>query len=135
MNMVCLRALGSAPKPRPYKPASRGRHLALADESQGKLEFGALAASSAARWLADYRGQPLVIEDIVKEVFDHVRADGVPLMRFGVNLSDYHPAVIGRAYTWEQDVGMEITDRAYTPKRTDVYLDSPIRIIHDGADG
>ena len=81
--------------------------MALADESQAKLQFGTLAASAAARWLADYRGQPLVIEDIVKQIFDHVRADGVALMRFGVNLSDYHPAVVGRAYTWERDVGLK----------------------------
>ena len=109
--------------------------MAVGRESQGKLQFGTLAASAAARWLADYRGQPLVIEEIVKQVFDHVRADGIALMRFGVNLSDYHPAVIGRAYVWEQDVGLEITDGAYTPKRSDVYLDSPIRIIDEGADG
>jgi adenylate cyclase len=109
--------------------------LALVDESQGKLQFGALAASSAARWLADYRGQALGVEDIVKSVAEHVRADGIPIMRLGVNLSEYHPEVIGRSYAWEQGQGFEITDRAYTPKRTDVYLDSPIRIIHDGAEG
>ena len=109
--------------------------MALVDESQGKLQFGALAASSAARWLADYRGQALGVEDIVKSVAERVRADGIPVMRLGVNLSEYHPEVIGRSYAWEQGQGFEITDRAYTPKRTDVYLDSPIRIIHDGAEG
>jgi adenylate cyclase len=109
--------------------------LALAHESQENLPLDALSASSAARWLADYRGEPLVIEDIVKNVFDRVRDDGVALMRFGVNLSDYHPAVVGRSYVWEQGAGLEITDRAYTPRRSDVYLDSPIRIIQEGADG
>jgi hypothetical protein len=104
--------------------------LALAYESQEKLAvIDALTASSAARWLADYRGQPLVIEDIVKNVFDHVRDDGVQIMRFGVNLSDYHPQVIGRSYVFEQEMGLEITNRDYTPKRTDLYLDSPIGVI------
>ncbi len=104
-------------------------------ESQGKLQLGALSASSAARWLADYRGQALVIEDIVKGVSERVRDDGVPLMRLGVNLSEYQPEVIGRSYVWEESVGIEITDRVYTPKRSSVYLDSPVRIIQDGADG
>ena len=85
--------------------------------------------------LADYRGQPLVIEDIVKGAYERVRTDGIPLMRLGVNLSENHPEVIGRAYIWEQDLGLEITNRAYTPKRADVYLDSPIRIVQEGADG
>lgn len=92
----------------------------------------ALAASSAARWLADYRGPPLVIEDIVKNVFDRVRDDGIPIMRFGVNVSDYRPQVIGRSYIWEQEAGLEIVDRDYTPKRSDLYLDSPIRVIIEG---
>jgi len=107
--------------------------LALAYESQEKLAvIDALTASSAARWLADYRGQPLVIEDIVKNVFDRVRDDGVQIMRFGVNLSDYHPQVIGRSYVFEKEMGLEITNREYTPKRTDMYLDSPIRVIQEG---
>ena len=72
--------------------------MALAHESQETFALvDVLTASSAARWLADYRGEPLVIEDIVKGVFERVRADGIPLMRFGVNLSDYHPQVIGRS--------------------------------------
>lgn len=107
--------------------------MALAYESQEKLAvIDALSASSAARWLADYRGQPLVIEDIVKNVYDRVREDGVELMRFGVNLSDYHPQVIGRSYVFETEMGLEITNREYTPKRTDMYLDSPIRVIQEG---
>lgn len=106
--------------------------MALAQESQEILALDALTASSAARWLADYRGEPLVIEDIVKNVFDRVRDDGIPVMRFGVNLSDYHPQVIGRSYVWEQNAGLEITDRQYTPRRTDMYLDSPIRVIQEG---
>src|SRR6185295_10391406 len=37
---------------------------------------------------------------------------------------------------WEQNAGLEITDRQYTPKRSDMYLDSPIRVIQEGgADG
>ncbi len=108
--------------------------MALAQESQENLPLDALTMSSAARWLADYRGEPLVIEDIVKNVFDRVREDGIPIMRFGVNLSDYHPQVIGRSYMWEQNAGLEIIDRQYTPKRTDIYLDSPIRIIADGVE-
>jgi adenylate cyclase len=110
--------------------------LALAQESQEISPLvDVLTMSSAARWLADYRGPPLVIEDIVKAVFERVRADGIPIMRFGVNVSDYRPQFIGRSYFLEEGGGLEIVDRDYTPKRTETYHDSPIRVIQEGADG
>lgn len=109
--------------------------MAVAGESQGKLKLGALADSAAAHFLADHRGEGLTIEAIVEGLATRAIADGTPLMRVSVNLSDYRPEVIGRAYSWTRGKGIEITDRAYTPKRTETYLASPIRIIADGADG
>ena len=111
------------------------RHLAVVGESQGKLKLGALADSAAAHFLADHRGECLSIEEIVEGLATRAIGDGVPLMRISISLSDYHPEVIGRSYAWIRGQGIEITDRAYTPKRSDVYMDSPIRVIHDGADG
>lgn len=109
--------------------------MAVVGESQGKLKLGALADSAAAHFLADHRGQSLSIDAIVEGLGLRAVADGLPLMRISVSLSDYHPEVIGRAYAWTRGQGIEITDRAYTPKRSEVYLGSPIRVIHDGADG
>ena len=111
------------------------RHLAVVGESQGKLKLGALADSAAAHFLADHRGQSLSIEAIVEGLATRAADDGIPLMRISISLSDYHPEVIGRSYAWIRGQGIEITDRAYTPKRSEVYWDSPIRVIHDGADG
>ena len=104
-------------------------------ESQGKLKLGALADSAAAHFLADHRGEGLSIETIVEGLGERALADGIPLMRVSVSLSDYHPEVIGRSYAWNRGRGIEVTDRAYTPKRSETYLGSPIKIIHDGADG
>jgi adenylate cyclase len=109
--------------------------LADVSESQGKLKLGALADSAAAHFLADHRGEGLTIEAIVEGLGTRVISDGLPLHRVAVNLSDYHPEVIGRAYAWTRGKGMEITDRAYTPKRNETYWASPIRIIAEGAEG
>jgi adenylate cyclase len=54
-------------------------------------------------------------------------------MRINVSLDDFHPEVIGRSYSWSQISGLEEIDRRYTPKRSEAYWDSPIRVIHDGA--
>jgi adenylate cyclase len=109
--------------------------LAIVGESQGKLKLGALADSAAAHFLADHRGEGLAIEAIVQGLGQRIVDDGIPLMRVSISLSDYRPEVIGRAYAWSRGQGMEITDRAYTPKRSGTYMESPIRVIHDGADG
>ncbi|MCE9521041.1 MAG: adenylate/guanylate cyclase domain-containing protein [Alphaproteobacteria bacterium] len=108
--------------------------MAVEQQSQGKLKLGALADSQAAHFLADHRGQSLTIEAIVEGLATHAIGDGVPLMRMSVSLSDYHPELIGRAYAWSKTQGIEITDRAYTPKRSETYMGSPIRVIHEGAD-
>ncbi len=109
--------------------------MAAVNESQGKLKLGALGDSAAAHFLADHRGEGLTIEAIVEGLSTRMVADGLPLMRLSISLSDYHPEVIGRSYAWVRDKGIEVTDRAYTPKRSDTYMGSPIKLIHDGADG
>lgn len=109
--------------------------MAAADESQGKLKLGALADSRAAHFLADHRGQGLTIEEIVEGLATRAIEDGIPLMRVSISLSDYHPELIGRAYAWIKGQGVEVTDRAYAPKRSDTYMASPIKLIHDGIDG
>src|SRR5262245_37702615 len=102
--------------------------------SQGKLKLGALADSQAAHFLADHRGQGLTIDAIVEGLATRAVEDGLPLMRISVSLSDYRPEVIGRSYAWLKGKGIEITDRAYTPKRSDTYMGSPMKVIADGAD-
>src|SRR5262245_50521855 len=123
------------PSTRLYRGTLKARHLAVVGESQGKLKLGALADSSAAHFLADHRGQGLSIEAIVEGLATRAVADGLPLMRISVSLSDYHPELIGRSYAWIKGKGIEITDRAYTPKRSDAYMGSPLKVIDEGVEG
>lgn len=109
--------------------------MAAAGESQGKLRLGALGDSAAAHFLADHRGEGLSIQAIVEGLATRMVEDGVPLMRVSVSLSDYHPEVIGRSYAWTKGLGIEVIDRAFTPKRSETYMASPIKIIDDGASG
>ena len=108
--------------------------MAAVGESQGKLKLGALGGSAAAHFLADHRGEGLTIEAIVDGFASRAVNDGIPLLRVSISLSDYRPDVIGRSYAWMRDQGIEIVDRAYTPKRSETYFESPIKVIHDGAD-
>ena len=94
-----------------------------------------ITSDPVAAWLSDNNGERTSIANFVERLGEAVRADGIDLWRVGVSLSDYHPEVIGRSYTWTYGQDVQIVNRQYEPKRSDVYMVSPIKIIHEGADG
>jgi adenylate cyclase len=100
---------------------------------QGRL--AAISDSKLAEWLGDHGGRRYGLEEVTQHLGELAVADGIPVYRVGISLSDYHPEVIGRSYNWFADRGVEVQDRQYTPRRSDLYMRSPIRIIHEGADG
>jgi adenylate cyclase len=97
--------------------------------------LAAVSESKMAEWLSDHGGHRYSIEEVAQHLGELAREDGIDLYRVGFSLSDYHPEVIGRTYNWYKDRGVEVQDRQYTPKRSDLYMRSPIKIIHEGADG
>jgi adenylate cyclase len=107
---------------------------ALAPPAARPGRLAAISDSRAAEWLSDHGGRRVPLEEFVEELGGLALSDGVDLYRVSFSLSDYHPEVIGRSYAWTRGRGVEVVDRQYTPKRSDLYLRSPIRVIHDGAD-
>lgn len=105
--------------PTPFRP---GRLAAVSD-------------SKLAQWLSDHGGRRVSLEEIVQHLGELAIEDSLDIFRVGFSLSDYHPEVIGRSFNWTAGRGVEVQNRQYTPKRSDTYMRSPIKIIHEGADG
>lgn len=97
--------------------------------------LAAISDSKMAEWLSDHGGHRFGLDEVARNLGELADQDGIDVYRLGFSLSDYHPEVIGRSYNWVKGRGTEIVDRQYTPKRSDLYMRSPIRIIHEGADG
>jgi adenylate cyclase len=97
--------------------------------------LAAISGSKMAEWLSDHGGHRYSIEEVAEHLGELSAQDGLDLFRVGFSLSDYHPEVIGRTYNWYKDRGVEVQDRQYTPRRSDLYMRSPIKIIHEGAEG
>ena len=116
-----------------FPGAALARALHAPPPRPGRL--AALSDSKLADWLGDHGGQRFPLDQVVGQLGELAREDGIDVWRVAFSLSDYHPEVIGRSYLWTHGRGVEVQDRQYTPKRSDLYMRSPIRIIHEGADG
>jgi adenylate cyclase len=116
-----------------FPGAALARALHAAPPKRGLL--AALGDSKLADWLGDHGGHRFGLDEVVRNLGELAREDGVDVWRVGFSLSDYHPEVIGRSYVWTLARGVEVQDRQYTPRRSDLYMRSPIKVIHEGADG
>jgi len=86
------------------------------------------------RWAADHHGVREGLLALVGGFGAELLAAGLGVQRISVSLSDFHPEFVGRQYNWKKDGAPERIDRRYTPRRSDAYLQSPVKIIHDGAE-
>ncbi|MCC6918180.1 MAG: adenylate/guanylate cyclase domain-containing protein [Alphaproteobacteria bacterium] len=93
----------------------------------------AAARQALAAWAANHGGHRVALLDLVTQLGEHLIAAGLPVWRVTCTLSDYHPEVVGRQYNWVRDRGPQQVDRRYTPRISDAYVSSPIRVIRDGA--
>lgn len=92
------------------------------------------AVSAVQRWLVHHEGKRTHLPDFLEALAARLSALGVPVFRVSLSLGDFHPEVVGRSYAWSRISGREEIDRRYTPKASDVYLLSPVRLVHEGAD-
>src|SRR6266850_5045163 len=80
-----------------------------------------------ARDLADMRS---VVGELCQQLF----ASGFPLYRLFLSIRTLHPQVATIGYQWRRgDALPSETPREHGIDRQDVYLRSPIKLIHDGA--
>lgn len=60
-------------------------------------------------------------------------AAGLPLMRASFNVRVLHPQLAAINLIWRRGKEVERIERGYTPAPTEAYLQSPIRVIFEGA--
>ncbi|MFO1237540.1 MAG: adenylate/guanylate cyclase domain-containing protein [Alphaproteobacteria bacterium] len=84
-------------------------------------------------WLADHGGRRTALADLMGDLGMRLIEADVPVSRIAVALRDYHPEFVGRQYNWRQGRGVEQVDRRYVQVVNEVYAQSPIRVIADGA--
>ncbi len=88
-----------------------------------------------AAWLADHRGGTIGGQDLFTGFCERLVEEGIPLHRVSLNLRDAHPQISARAFFWVRKRGLDTVAYDYQGENTPGYLDSPIRQIHDGAEG
>lgn len=93
------------------------------------------AKSPIAAWLADHNGGRVTANELFQGFCDRLAEDGIPLYRVSLNVRDSHPQIAGRAIFWVREQGIEQIAYDYARRDSPEYLDSPIKVIHDGAGG
>lgn len=92
------------------------------------------ARRALAVWLADHGGRRTVLTELMSDLGERLMQSDVPVVRIAVALRDYHPEFVGRQYNWRRGRGSEQVDRRYVQVVNQVFAQSPIRVIAEGAD-
>jgi adenylate cyclase len=92
------------------------------------------AADPIAAWLAEHGGLRADPGTLLAGLCEKLAAAGVPLSRVSAGVPTLHPQVVGRQFTWRrgQD-GVSATPHGHGIERSSDYLDSPVRVLHQGA--
>ncbi len=85
---------------------------------------------SVVDWLTDGAGSGSLSEDVLAELCRRMVDSGVPLWRVAVFVNTLHPDVIGRAFIWQADTGVKITEAQYDILETDEYQSSPVVAVY-----
>jgi len=85
-------------------------------------------------WLAEHGGQRLDLGQLIGGLCDRLLAERVPLWRVVVGVNSIHPEVAARSVVWERGKqGVVRRDFSYSMRDADTYVQSPVRLIHEGA--
>ncbi len=66
---------------------------------------------------------------------ERLLAAGLPLCRATVGVRVLHPQLIAVGLVWRRGAEVERIDRAHGVEQTSAYLDSPVRVLYEGAAG
>ena len=118
--------LGATPLP-PMSPAEfakydRRRHREMGQGDQGRrheagvIRTGAMGdIRTVVDWLTDGARSGSLPEDVLEELCRRMVDAGIPLWRAAVFVNTLHPDVMGRAFFWQADNGMQVAGGPLRP--------------------
>ena len=87
-----------------------------------------------AEWLVQERLPPNAMTDFFGELNERLVAAGLPLFRSFGGLMAMHPQFVSRSLIWRRGGETEVVDREYSIQGSPAYYNSPVYVIHQGAD-
>ena len=96
-------------------------------------EFGKETEAGISRWLLDHGGAPSSDAELFDGLCRRLEAAGLLISRANLTLGDSHPQVFGRTVMWYPDRPLGVTDHPYETRLERGYRESPISVIHQGA--
>jgi adenylate cyclase len=81
-------------------------------------------------WLTDGARSESLSEDVLAELCRRMAESGIPLWRVAVFVNTLHPDVIGRAFIWQTDTGVKVSEAQYDILETDEYRSSPVVAVY-----
>jgi adenylate cyclase len=85
---------------------------------------------SVVDWLTDGARSGSLSEDVLAELCRRMVDGGIPLWRVAVFVNTLHPDVIGRAFIWQVDTGVKVSEAQYDILETDEYQSSPVVAVY-----
>jgi len=85
-------------------------------------------------WLTSSASRGLDLSALVEGLVARLDEAGLPLDRLALSVPTKHPELYVRAVNWHRERGLEARTRGHDIRDSPVYLESPIRLIHRGAD-
>jgi adenylate cyclase len=121
-------------------PESKAPRKRSGDTAGTTPLHGTWSKCAVASWLADHRGRSLPAGELLSELCARLAEEGIPMMRVNLALRDYHPQIAARTFTWRREdalAGRSVEEVArYLANREEQgYLESPVRVIYEGAEG
>ncbi|MFZ1991221.1 MAG: adenylate/guanylate cyclase domain-containing protein [Alphaproteobacteria bacterium] len=98
-----------------------------------KLTPGEENEASISRWLLDHGGAPISDDALFEGLCIRLATAGLQIMRANLSLGDSHPQLFSRTLMWRPGQSLVVTDHPYEVRLLRGYRDSPVSIIHQGA--
>ncbi len=93
----------------------------------------ALNRHPIAAWLIAHQEGRLSLSDLLDGLSQRLCAHGVPVLRAVLGVRSMHPEMIGSNLLWRRDgSSIERLSRGYALFGSPTYLNSPVRLIHEG---
>ena len=129
---MALDILRDAPLPRPGRePGAEPRPAS--PEEPPLVTHPSWSSALAASWLVERGGQG-DLGGFFGELCQQLLAEGLPLTRARLGHRTMHPEIFARSFEWRIGANaVAAVERDYSMRTSPVYLNSPVRLIHQGA--